>query len=277
MREPRKPEEWARFISVVLDDAFGRERYPVNITETAMMFTARRFPNDPITKVEGHDLPGLEGILSRKKGDRDEWAIFYNKNNNKRRIRFTLAHEFGHYLVHRRQYANGFKCSVPDVRIGDHHRTHLEQDADCFAAHFLMPITDFREQISPNEFTDLNMLGCAAERYGVSLTAAVRQWLRYTDRNAILAVSQDGFIQWSEASSTARLAGTHFPNVRRTPIEVPSSSLAAHRELTNYPKDGVPMSKGTWFKDHEVLEMGVHSDQHDIVITLLMLDFDLAL
>ncbi|MBF0423309.1 MAG: ImmA/IrrE family metallo-endopeptidase [Magnetococcales bacterium] len=274
MREPRGPEEWAGFLHWVMEEAFGPEHFPINISETAKLFTVRKYPKDPITIVRGHDLPGLEGMLIRNEKQNREWAIFFNQNNAKRRIRFTLAHEFGHYLLHRRQYPNGFRCQVPDIPLKDRQLAHLEHEADTFAAHFLMPIADFSQLIGKSEFTNLNMIGVAADRYGVSLTAAIRQWLRYTQHRAVLIVSQDGFIQWSEASLSAQLAGTHFPNVRRTPVEVPESSLATQRDLTNYPKDGVPMPKGTWFADHEVLEMGIHSDQHDIVITLLMLDFE---
>jgi hypothetical protein len=106
------------------------------------------------------------------------------------------------------------------------------------------------------------------------VTAAVRQWLRYTRQRAVLAVSRDGYVFWSEASITAKKAGTWFPNVRKKPFAIPAESLAAKRGITNYPKDGVPMPKGVWFQNHEVLEMGVHSDQYEIVITLLMLDFE---
>ncbi|MBF0446874.1 MAG: ImmA/IrrE family metallo-endopeptidase [Magnetococcales bacterium] len=250
------------------------ERYPVNITDTAKMFTASKFPQDPIAIVEGHDLPGLEGALVHN-DEQGEWAIFFNLGNpSKRRIRFTLAHEFGHYLLHRRSHPEGFQCALSEIPLHDRQMTRLEQEADTFAANFLMPIEDFQRQISADEFTDLNMIGCSADRYGVSLTAAVRQWLRYTRQRAVLAVSRDGFVLWSEASTTAKKAGTWFPNIRKKPFAIPAESLAAKRDITNYPKDGVPMPKGVWFKKHEVLEMGVHSDQYEIVITLLMLDFD---
>ncbi len=274
--EPNGPEEWARFINLALDKAFGRERHPVSVVETARLFTASRFPEDPITRIEGHDLPGLEGMLVQNKRGNDEWAIFFNITNpSKRRIRFSLAHEFGHYLLHRKNHPGGFQCIVSDIPLHDRQLSRLEQEADTFAAHFLMPIDDFREQISPYEFTDLNMIGCAADRYGVSLTAAIRQWLRYTQQKAVLAVSQDGYIQWSEASEAAKKAGTHFPKAKWQPIEIPAKSLATKRNITNYPKDGVPMAKGTWFKDHEVLEMAVHADRYEnIVISLLILDFD---
>ncbi len=272
---PNGPVEWAHFINLALNQAFGPERFPMSVVETAKMFTASKFPHDPIAIVEGHELPGLEGTLVPNPQGNGEWAIYFDiSNSTKRRARFTLAHEFGHYLLHRHRYPRGFQCSLEEIPLHDRQMARLEQEADLFAAHFLMPLDDFQKQIAPSEFTDMNMLGCAADRYGVSLTAAIRQWLRYTQQRAVLAVSQDGFIQWSEASVTAKRSGAHFPTVHKEPIEVPAESLAAKRDITNYPKDGVPMPSGSWFKEHEVLEMGIHSDQYEIVITLLMLDFD---
>ncbi len=275
MPDPRTPEEWAFFLNRVFDQAFGRERHPISVVEMATMFTASKFPQEPITRVEGGNIPGVEGMLVPDPNGQRGWAIFFDLSvPPKRRIRFTLAHEFGHYLLHRKSHPDGFQCIVSDIPIHDRQLSRLEQEANTFAAHFLMPIDDFQEQISPHEFTDLNMIGCASDRYGVSLTAAIRQWLRYTQQKAVLAVSKDGYIHWSEASVTAKKAGTHFPNAKWQTIEIPEKSLAAKRNITNYPKDGVPMAKGTWFKDHEVLEMGVHSDYYGFVISLLILDFD---
>jgi hypothetical protein len=278
MSDPQSPEEWAFYLNQVFDEAFGAERHPISVIEMATMFTERKFPQDPISRIEGGNIPGVEGILAPDPKGKRGWAIFFDLNTSvrsKRRIRFTLAHEFGHYLLHRYKHPNGFECKVTDIPLHDRQLSRLEDEADRFAANFLMPIQDFQRQISPSEFTDLNMLGCASDRYGVSLTAAVRQWLRYTEQRAVLAVSDlDGFILWSEASVSAKKAGAYFPKVKWEGVEVPAESLAANRGITNYPKDGVPMPKGTWFKDHEVLEMGIHSDQYGIVITLLMLDFE---
>ncbi|MBF0424119.1 MAG: ImmA/IrrE family metallo-endopeptidase [Magnetococcales bacterium] len=274
MTEIRSPIEWAFFVNQVLDEAFGRERHPMSVIEVARMFSASKYPQEPIAAVEGDDLPGFQGALIPDPGRRRGWVIIFNSAiPSRRRIRFTLAHEFGHYLMHRALRPRGFHCvSVEDSdpeQAGD----RLEREADIFAANLLMPIHDFREHIAPGEWTDLNMLSCAADRYGVSLMAAIRQWLRYTHQRAVLAVSRDGYILWSEASESAKAGRTFFPNVWKETMAIPGLSLAAKREITSYPKDGLPLPKGVWFPDHEVVEMAVHSDQYEFVISLLMLDF----
>jgi hypothetical protein len=39
-----------------------------------------------------------------------------------------------------------------------------------------------------------------AERYGVSLTAAILKWLEFTPESALLVCSRDGFIDWAVSS-----------------------------------------------------------------------------
>ena len=275
MQEQRSPEEWALFVNLVLDEAFGQERYPISVVEVARMFSANKYPNEPITIVEGGDLPGFQGALIRNPNHRNGWGILFNSSvPSRRRIRFTLAHEFGHYLMHRSFRPEGFYCVAEEVPNSEQSINCMERDADTFASHFLMPPHDLNEQINPAEWTDLNMLSCSADRYGVSLLAIIRQWLRYTQQRAVLVVSRDGFVLWSEASDTAKKNGICFPNVWKEPMEIPVSSLAAQRGATNYPKDGMMLRKGTWFLKHDVVEMAVYADQHAFVISLLMLDFD---
>ena len=62
-----------------------------------------------------------------------------------------------------------------------------------------MPLNDFRNQISGE--VSLDSLGHCADRYGVSLTAAILKWLSYTDEKAVVVMSRDGFMNWASAST----------------------------------------------------------------------------
>ncbi len=84
------------------------------------------------------------------------------------RINFTLAHELGHYLVHRALNPNGFKCGQERV-LGldrDATRRKIEQEADAFASYLLMPMNDYRAQVGGDDMT-LELLHQCANRYGV--------------------------------------------------------------------------------------------------------------
>ncbi len=70
--------------------------------QVALEFSRQRFPEDPIVSVLGDDLPDFDGALLKAKMGRKGWGIIYNDAIASRgRINFTLAHEFGHYLLHR--------------------------------------------------------------------------------------------------------------------------------------------------------------------------------
>ena len=273
--EPKGPLEWAHFINLVLDEAYGQERHPISVVEIAKSFSASKYPGDSIELAEGGDFPGLEGMMMPAPNGKRGWSILFNLGvPSKRRIRFTIAHEFGHYLLHRHRFPKGLRCI--NAELPNRHRAlaTIEEEADIFASNLLMPIDDYKNQIGPDEFTNLYMLGCAAERYGVSMLAAIRQWLRYTNLRAVLVVSEEGYIDWSESSKAARRTGHKFSSFVSPPLEIPTNSLAARRDMTNYPKDGIPMEAGVWFEKDRVLEMAIFADRYDFIASLLILDFE---
>jgi hypothetical protein len=113
------------------------------------------------------------------------------------------------------------------------------------------------------------MLSLMAERYDVSLIAAILRWLKYTDRRAVLVVSKEGFILWSRASNAARKSGAFF-RTSAGPIEVPATSLVARRDGLVDGKTGINMAAGTWLRE-EAREMTVFADQYNFIVTLLLL------
>jgi Zn-dependent peptidase ImmA (M78 family) len=52
--------------------------------------------------------------------------------------------------------------------------------ANVFAANLLMPLDDYRRQINARAKADLDMISHCADRYRVSLIAALLRWLEYT-------------------------------------------------------------------------------------------------
>jgi Zn-dependent peptidase ImmA (M78 family) len=63
------------------------------------------------------------------------WVIGVNKNHSPRRKRFTIAHEFAHYCLHKDE-KNYF---VDAVFFRDENPTSIEYAANSFAAKLLMP------------------------------------------------------------------------------------------------------------------------------------------
>jgi hypothetical protein len=188
------------------------------------------------------------------------------------RINFTIAHELGHYLLHRKE-EDAFRCSTEDLLDWGSTARQREADADKFAATLLMPLDDYRKQVESAK-VDIDLLGACADRYGVSLVAAIRQWIEFTPLRAVLVVSNDGFINWSWSSHKALRTRARFRFSKET-IPIPEASLAAQAIRHPDERTGIELPARVWFKeepaDMSLREMRVISDQYELVITLLIL------
>jgi hypothetical protein len=255
----------------MMNKVLGPEHFPISIPVLAREYSSQRYPDDPISVVIGDNLPGFDGALVKAPEGRKGWGIFYNGAiKSEGRINFTLAHEFGHYLVHRTLYPDGFRCGEQDVVRWDSEYGQIEHQANVFAANILMPLDDYRRQIKADARVDLDMIAQCAERYRVSLIAAVLRWLSYTTRRAVLVVSRDGYILWARSSGEALKTGAFF-RTSRGPIEIPALSLAARQDGLVDERAGVLLPPGVWFPE-EVREMTIFSEQYDFAISLLSLE-----
>jgi hypothetical protein len=218
--------------------------------------------------IKGGDLPGFEGALVPAPAGKKGWGIIYNNTQSLGRINFTLGHEFGHYLLHRLRYPEGFHCSTEDMANWDSEYGQLEQQANEFAATLLMPLDDFRAQIDSRQKPDLDVLGGCADHYDVSLLAATLRWLQYTSRRSVLVISRDGFILWARSSTPAFTSGLYFKTRGQPPIALPDRSLAAQRTQIHHHTHSTEHNDQVWFRE-SCLEQVLFSDQYNFTISLL--------
>jgi hypothetical protein len=116
----------------MLTTVLGPEHFPIDVIGIALQYTAQRFPGDAITFAEGADLPGFDGALYRAPAGKNGWGIVYNNAlASPGRINFTLAHELGHYLLHRQDHPNGIHCGEQDVVRWDSAYARIEQQRTC--------------------------------------------------------------------------------------------------------------------------------------------------
>ena len=271
MSIPFTPERWAFEITHVLNAAFGADRFPIDIPMVAREYSKQRFPDDPIVSVKGDNLPTFDGALFRLPAGRKGWGIIFNDAiTSNGRINFTLAHEFGHYLLHRLAYPNGFQCGQQQIVRWDSEYGQAEHQANVFAANLLMPLDDFRRQIPAKARVDFEILRACAERYKVSLIAAALRWLSYTEKRAILVVSRDGFILWARSSEPAWRTGAFF-KTSEGPIEIPASSLPLNPQLLVDGRGEADHPRGTWMRE-PAREMTILAEQYDFSLSLLLLD-----
>lgn len=260
----RRPFRWANDLNRLAAAALGDGRFPLPLELMATDYSRQVFPDSPIVSIAGGPLGKFEGALYPV--DRG-WAIIYNSAVSEGRKRFTIAHEFGHYLMHRTLFPTGFECSEEAITFRN--GTDLESEADTFAASLLMPLDDFRARLSPTVVPSLDDLGTLADHYGVSLISCVLRWLEYTERRSLLVLARDDFVLWSRSSEPALKTRLYMRTRNGPPIEVPESSLMRRKDLADIAREGVQHPPGVWF-DEDCTELTIHSDRYDQVISVLL-------
>lgn len=105
--------------------------------------------------------PDMSGAL---RNDNGIWTIYVNKKHSQNRQRYTIAHEFGHYCLHR-GFTNDFEDTTFFRKEKDW--TSIEYDANQFAADLLMP----KESVENALDNDIITIKGLSEAFGVSMIA----------------------------------------------------------------------------------------------------------
>ncbi|KZC24014.1 toxin [Rhodanobacter thiooxydans] len=250
--------------------AHGTPRFPVDVDILALEAANVFGWSDPIVELRPAPIRHFEGALFPDEA-RQRWSLFYNPTiTSPGRIRFTKGHELGHYLLHRLERAS-FECTEQDMLSWSDDIRDIEAQADLFASTLLMPLDDFRAQVT--QPVDFDVLSHCANRYGTSLTATTLRWLDATEESAVLVVSRDGYMCWAHSSKRAMSAGAFF-RTRASVLAVPDGSLAADARVA-YDRYGTQLPARTWFAHADVgeplRELKLSADQYDWVMSLLIL------
>lgn len=135
-----------------------------------------KVPVDVIKIANANDIKVYEGILNKKisgaiRYDKDEekFAILVNKNNVKTRQRFTIAHELGHYFLHK-EFLKSEEIHVDimyrSAEKSDEEDKKREREVDYFAGSLLMNRTLLTRLYKEN-----NSIQSLADIFNVSVSA----------------------------------------------------------------------------------------------------------
>ncbi len=102
------------------------------------------------------------GILTQME---NKWVVILNQDDSPTRKRFTVAHEIGHFLLHKgRGFIDDFSAGETFYRNVEENQTlEIEKEANLFAAAVLMP-----EQKLKEIWPSCNNPAEAAEKFNVS-------------------------------------------------------------------------------------------------------------
>lgn len=264
---PKSPKNEANSIHQALR-LLGEDIVNLDIRDLAIHWSRNISSSAPIIGVKSVPIPSFEGMLA--KSPRGEgWMIGVNDQiQSAGRIRFTIAHEFGHFILHRDRQER-FECSNQDMHSWDAQGRDIELDADTFASYLLMPIDDFRRQVDGQSFS-FDLLRHCADRYGVSLTAAALKWREIAPGRVIVMAARDGFLSWSCSNARAFRSGAYFAT-RKDVIEIPTGSvlLDASRSAAGFSKR---VAAKLWLPrelpDTDIIEHAFVIDGEDFSYTL---------
>ena len=160
-------------------------------------------------------LPKIDGAMVRSESDPNSYTAFASKEiRNNGRKRFTLAHEIGHFVLHRKKQ-HEFKCTrgmMEDFRSGN-----IETEANLFAAQLLLPPNRVRDfSLRP---WNLETLCDIAETFDVSLQAAGLRMVQLSSRPIAFVVSTSDMVEWGISSPSLFKKGCYFKAMDDVPAE----------------------------------------------------------
>jgi hypothetical protein len=191
------------------------------------------------TGVLVRDIPmtGAVGRLSRL-DDRAIISVSTSVNFEGRR-RWTIAHELGHFVLHRDH--NQIQL-LQEASVEEHYDQGIEREANAFASEFLMPERLWTKHVDVRR-PDLDIVRDLSKEYQVSLQGAAIRFVKLCPERCALVFAQEGRMRWF-------CLGPDFhhwiqPDQKLDPYTLASDYFAKGRE----PRRRESVSASAWFSD----------------------------
>ena len=224
-------------------EAIGELRLPIDLDLVRQLLPTTPLGRGAVIKVPAPINSGpTEGALVRNPDNATEWGIFYNSKAHPERQRFTVAHELGHFVLHRSRQPS-FNCDKESVYSGIDSLKQIEREADDFASNLLMPGKLLRDRIT-GKHVDFRLLGQLAKAFGVSLEAMCIRVVKFTEQRAVLVHWDYGFMKYQWRSQSAVRTGVKLRSTN-DPQEPLPDTLASDEDIVQE-WDGIQMPAKQW-------------------------------
>lgn len=224
-------------------DAIGELTLPINLDLVRQMLPTTPYGKGAVLLEPTPVTWGsCEGALVRNPDNPNEWGIFYNDKARPERQRFTLAHELGHFVLHRDSHAS-FNCDKESIYTGADTLKQIEREADDFASNLLMPGDLLRQRITGKRI-NFHLLGELAKEFGVSLEAMCIRLIKFTEQRAVLVYWDYGYLKYQWRSQSALRTRVQLRSTD-DPQEPLPDTLAADEEIVQE-WDGIEMPAQHW-------------------------------
>lgn len=163
--------------------------------------------------------------------DYGKYVIYYPEHENNISspiIRFSLAHELGHYYIpeHRELLENGRTHSSNTRTITNN---LIEIEANHFASLLLIPSFVLNSFVKKYHCITFFKILEIAKTCNCSITSTAIRYINFTDSPSILVCSEDNTIKWAACSDAAKSLGCHW--VQNIPIKSLTSKINKPGEI----------------------------------------------
>lgn len=197
-------------------------------------------------------------------GERGRAIISVSEDSGPQRRRFSIAHELGHWELHRGQQ---FECRALDIDNAENSPLNPERQADAFAADLLMPWYLFQPLLGQAKHVDLTLLEHMHRTFDASLPATA---IRIADANIepiIVACYDATGRRWFHPSK--EVPDRWFPVNTLDPDTYAADVLAGKRDRTHMSTVGA----SAWFDadgigDYEMKEQSIRLSDGKVLVLL---------
>jgi Zn-dependent peptidase ImmA (M78 family) len=187
------------------------------------------------------------------------------------RRRFAIAHEIGHWQMHRKQ-SYLLACTDEDM-LARYGASPLEVEASVFAGSLLMPDNLFIERVNGRRPTP-NVINDLCDYFGTTLTATALRYVETSNDYYIFVLSENNRIRWWRASNSF---GDHELWIENKTMLPRNSAAASFFRGENVPAKPQHLDFSAWLGDlpnidsETIIEQAFPLPSYDQVISILWL------
>ena len=143
------------------------------------------------------DSDGFDGALVRRSSGVGGRILVKRNIREQTRKRFTVAHEIGHYLLHKD--SDSMSCGVKDIANWTNVEVNPEHEADEFASELLLPSAEVKSLIG-TQWPSLQLVSDIAREFDASLMAAIRKYCDVATQSCAGVWIEGSRIRWFSPS-----------------------------------------------------------------------------
>lgn len=211
------------------------------------------------------DARSFEGALLRASNRPNGIVAVRRAIREMGRKRFTIAHEFGHYVLPGHGCSER-TCKGKNIESGNRRVPSQEAAANRFASELLLPTAQV-QPIVRNKLASIETAEFLSSKFDTSLTAALLKSVIVTNERCCVVLSKDQVIEWAMPNETFK----HFVGRRD---RLSSGSLASQLIDANDRSSGMVLAE-VWLddsrlkRDAKIYEDSILQSHYNSVLTIL--------